>query len=69
MKYIWVLTLFLNGCIECEEAPDSYNGAPMTGYFDGEYTDCAHYDSSNCSYTLCQDSESCGEWYLESWYC
>ena len=61
--------LVLVGCdgFECESAPDSYKGAPLVGYSDGEYVQCASYSSDRCSYTLCQTE--CGGWEEQSWYC
>jgi hypothetical protein len=63
-------TLFMQGCDPCDSAPDSYEGAQMSGYYASEYGDCAHYDNDRCSYTLCEnpETEACG-WYLQSWYC
>jgi hypothetical protein len=61
-------TLFMQGCDPCDSAPDSYEGAQMSGYYASEYGDCAHYDNDRCSYTLCEEKEVCG-WYLQSWYC
>jgi hypothetical protein len=61
--------LGLVGCDEfgCESAPDSYKGARLVGYSDGEYVQCASYSSDRCSYTLCQSE--CGGWEEQSWYC
>ena len=57
------------GC-ECDvDAPATYQGAEPSGFYEGYNYQCQTYASRSCRYTLCQDTEFCGEWELESWYC
>jgi len=59
----------MGGCSLCDEAPETYNGAPMNGSFSGPGYTCASYADRNCDYTLCQQ-DGCGrDWELTSWYC
>lgn len=56
----------MGGC-DCEDAPDTYRGAPMVGSYSGYSYSCATYANRSCEYTLCQ--EDCRGWELDSWYC
>lgn len=59
----------LAGCPCDIDAPATYEGASPDGFFEGYNYQCQTYASRSCRYTLCQDTEYCSDWELESWYC
>ena len=67
MVLVALIAPVMGGC-ECEEAPDTYQGAARNGGYSGYGYNCATYANRDCDYTLCQRYE-CGGWRLESWYC
>ncbi len=67
MRHMILLACLLLAACECDEAPDTWRGARLTGCSDGGSASCCSYSGSRCHYVVC--SNECGSWEQSSWSC
>jgi len=62
-----VLAALAIGCDDCEDRPDTWRGAALTGCSSAGSSTCCSYSGPSCSYVVCQDG--CSGWEQQGWSC